>query len=195
MSKAIDLTPRMRTKARPGADGVDILGAHVGFGMATLVKIANEFGVNKSNEKPATILRGCEKWADLETAQKLEGVQLMIHCKGREFPDLFKMGKTIQAVAADQEVSGETEAFYTDDDLVNHEVREAIRYKMLLKKVLSFCKVIYANAKDQDLVLVEITTQKNGESAIDAIFRGGAEEMDAMLSITEVTNFDFSEDN
>jgi len=191
---AIDLTARVRTKANHANGTFDVLGAHFGFGMGSLVGIANEFGVKKSNEKPATILRGCEHTADLEAATRLAGTQFLVHCKGREFAHLFKISDNVRNFVGELSVSGLEETFYSEDDMADSDIREAIQYKIMFKKVLSYCKVIYNNSRDDDLVIVEVTTQKNGEGAIESVFRGGVDECDILLSITEVTNFDFSED-
>jgi hypothetical protein len=94
-----DLTPRIRTKREFSDDGGSVSGhrvlaAHFAFGMRNLNSIAREFGVEKSNAKDTTILRGCDHVANPQTAEALKGCQFMVHCKGREFPDIFSLSRS-----------------------------------------------------------------------------------------------------
>jgi hypothetical protein len=193
-----DLTPRVRTaRSLDDTNGTPyrVLGTHFGFGMRNLNSIAREFGVERSNAKDATILRGCDHVADQEVAQALSGHQFLVHCKGRETPTIFSISDKVQKVAGGQVVSGLTEFYYDEATVSDPEQAEAIKYKIMFKKILAFSKVVTVNANDNDLVIIEVTTQKGGEGAIDAIFRGATEEADVYLSITEVTDFDFDQES
>lgn len=181
------LEPRVFSKPNLDHSSFTVHSAVFPFHIRTLDRITAEFGCDRSNEKAVTIERGCIATADLEVAKKLEGKRFLLDMSGRELPILLgHFAKDTLAVIAEQVPDSENEPFITD--LVG-EAREAIKFKLMLKKVLQYGRLLCLNQDDNNLILFEITTQPNGAGVVQAAFGGGAEDCDKWCSIVEATDF------
>ncbi len=192
-TNATNLTPRIITRRNYDGSDVSIHSAMFGFATRTLNGIAGEFQVDKSNEKAATILKGCKATAKQEIANQLMGSKFIVDRSGAEIavgvsqPGGF--GSAVRNLIKEIVPTGENETFYGEADIANPDVREAIRYKILLKSILMYGQLIYVNKQDQNLLTFTVTGEQKGEGLVEAIFMGAAEEKDLFISIAETTNF------
>lgn len=188
-----DLTPRIVTTPNYRTNGVNFHSAYFGFGNSNMSAIAREWNVEKSNAKDSTIMRGVTHWGDSSVASKLVGHRFLVDRQGRAIaPFLGFFTNAARELATDIVIDGE-ENFYQPEDMGDQDVREAVRYKCFLKKLLLYSKLVYCNPQDQSMITFEVTGQQTGEGLIQAIFGGGVEEADLFLSFTEITNFSLSE--
>lgn len=194
MSEAKNLTPRIITRRNFDTGAVDVLSAHFAFGVRTLVAIADEFGVEKSNEKATTIMRGFNRNANVEVAHKIKGHRFILDRSGRSLP-MFLGHFTPQTrdIVSNITVCGGNEGFYKDEEMLNVDLQEAVKYKVLLKQILMLSRLLYINKTDQNILTFEVTGDSHGEGLIQAVFQGGAEDRDLYFSLTETTNFKLSE--
>ncbi len=184
--------PNVITRAKDGG-GSSVHSASFIFHIKRLADIANEFGVERSSEKGATIKRGVEAHARADIAERLRDRTFLIDRAGRELPLCVGSfdAETIDVVR-DFHPNPQNEMF--EEDLVGTTL-EATRYKLWLKSVLQFARLIHVDEKDDNLMLFRIDTEPTaGEGTVDALFRAGGEEKPIYVSVTEVTNFNLAEE-
>lgn len=181
------LEPRVFSKPNLDHSDFTVHSAVFPFHVRTLDRIATEFGCERSNEKAVTIERGCQATADLETAKKLEGKRFLLDMSGRELPIcLGSFSKETLEVINEQVPDSQNEPFIAD--LVG-EAREAVKFKLAVKKILQYGRLLCTNQTDNNLVLFEVTTQPNGTGLVQAVFNGCVDDADKWCSMTEATNF------
>ncbi len=179
--------PQVKTLFHPDKEKVITHSASFIFNFKSLKNIADELCVAKSNEKSRTILQGFNTNAKVDIAKKLSGKRFLIDAQGRELPPAigYFQDDTL-AVVGDFLPTLDNEKFIEDLQGDNY---ESTRYKLMLKSILWFGRIIHVNNLDGRLILWEITTEPIGQGLIEAIFMGGAEERDYYVSLTETTNF------
>lgn len=191
MSQSLDPTIVTRQNLAAGNGSVLTCSAQFTFNVKTLADIANEFDVDKSNEKGVTILRGCKRQARKDLADYLRGRKFLIDRAGRELPTA--MGsfepETLKVISS----------FVPDSDNERFEINpvgltyEAIRFKLFLKSVLQFARLLYTNEQDENLMMFVIDSDPHaGEGFIEALFQAGGEDRNIHVSMTEVTNLRFA---
>lgn len=184
--------PHLITRGDPVTGRYDTHGVAFTFYVGNMQKISNEFVVAKSNEKGATILRGCKALGNSVLATKLKGKTFLLDRMGRELPP--GIGKFSPEVISEAAVFTPNADNERHEDNLTGDVFEATKFKLLLKSILPFCRLIYTSELDDNLILFRVDGDPNaGEGLIEAIFRAGAEDRDIYVSLTETTNFQLME--
>lgn len=161
------------------------------FNVGTLNDISKEFGVPKTNEKASTISKGCAATANPEIAKQLVGKRFLVDTSGREIPPCIGyFDDTTIDVANSFAPTYDNELFITD---LTGPAYEATKFKLLLKAIALYGKLLHANAKDDKLMTFEIMSEPVGGGLIEALFASGASEVPIDISITEITNFKLME--
>jgi hypothetical protein len=189
-----DLTPRLITTNSLEKQSVDVNSVHIGFGNSNIASIAKEWDINRSNAKDTTIMNGVREAADRDIALQIKGHQFMIDRSGRQMaPFLGHFTSKLRELASAIVVDGGSEHIYDENQMLESDVVEAVRYKILLKKILLYSRITFCNHQDGNLITFEVTGEETGEPLVQAVFQGGAEEQDLYLSLTETTNFSLEE--
>lgn len=167
------------------------------FNIKNLQSISAEFEVSKTNEKSTTILKGCKNKARLKIAERLAGHKFLIDRSGRELPiSIGSFSPEVIELLSDngdpELIPSDTNELFTNGDL-SGEVRDAIRFKLLLKSILMHSKLLYNNENDPNLLTFRIDTEQCGDGLINALFMNGSEDRDIYVSFTETTNFKLEE--
>ena len=195
MSTVKKLDPRIVTVRDFATDKVETTSAQFAFGCRNLPAIAKEWSVDRSNAKDLTISRGVQHWSDRELALKLVGHTFMIDRDGRNMmPALGRFSPAVKDALRDIVVTGETETFYSEDELLDESVRVAIRVKIFLKKILRYCRLTAINHTDGNIICFTVTGEDNSsDGLVSCLFQGGVEEKDLFITITETTDFELEE--
>ncbi len=192
-TEARSLDPTVVTRADLASNTVVTHSAQFVMNIKTLADIANEFGVDRSNEKGATILRGCRELARKDVAERLAGRKFLIDRAGRELPvAVGTFSPEVLREIQDYIPSADNERFIPDLTGLRS---DATRFKLFLKSVLLYGRVCYTNPGDDNLVVFQIDTEQDaGLGLIEALFRSGGEDRAINMSLTEVTNIRIAED-
>lgn len=183
--------PRVISRRSETGDSADIHSAIFCWNIKTLDRIAAEFGVDRSNEKDKTILRGFTKWANLEVAKRLVGRRFILDMRGREIPiAIGRFSKETLEVVDSFVPDSSSEPFLPD--LVG-EARDATKFKLFLKATLMHTRLIYTNEADNGLLMYEIIEEPKGEGVLQAAFLGGSGDENVWCSVTEITDFKLEE--
>jgi hypothetical protein len=181
------LQPKILSRRSPSGDNVVIHAATVCWNIKTLESISAEFGVDKSNEKAVTLQRGFEHTANLEVAKRLEGRRFMMDMQGRDLPyAIGRFEKETLELVDGFVPDGCNEPFIAD---IMGEARDATRFKLMLKAVMLYTRLLYTNESDNDLLIFEVITEPKGDGTIQAAFRGCSEDRNLWSSLTEVSGF------
>lgn len=179
--------PRVISRANIDHSETSVHSAIFCWNIRTLDRIVSEFGCDRSNEKATTIQRGCRKTSNIEIAKKLAGKMFLVDMEGREPP--IMMGKFAQdtlSVIQDFVPDSMNEPFIED---LYGEARDATKFKLMMKSVIQYSRLLYVNEKDENLILMEVTTEPCGDGLVNAMFRAGSQDADLWCAITEATNF------
>jgi hypothetical protein len=184
--------PHLMTRGDPVSGRYEVHGAAFTFYVGNMQKISNEFDIPKSNEKGVTILRGCKAMGSSTLAAKLKDHTFLLDRLGRELPP--GVGKFSPEVIAAAETFTPNANNERHEDNLTGDVFDATKYKLLLKSLLPYGRLMYTNEGDDNLLLFRVETDASaGEGLIEAIFRAGAEDRDIFMSLTETTNFQLME--
>lgn len=189
--QSLDPTVVTRPDLTKGAGTVRTCSAQFTFNIRTLADIANEFDVDKSNEKGVTLTRGCKHQARKDIADRLRGRKFLIDRAGRELPTAmgFFEDETLRVVG-DFIPDSTNERFHMDPVGLEY---EAIRFKLFLKAILQHARLLYTNEQDENLMVFQVDPDATaGEGFIQALFQAGGEDRNIYVSMTEVTNLRFS---
>lgn len=184
-------SPRVISRASMDRTKVSTYSAMFCWNIRTLDNIASEFGCERSNEKAVTLVRGCQRTADIEIAKQLAGKRFLLDMSGRELPIMLgEMSQDTLKVVEGFVPDSMNEPFIKD---LYGEARDAIKFKLMLKAVINYGRILYTNEKDENLILFEVTTEPCGEGLINAMFRAGSTESDMWCSVTEAGTFNLED--
>lgn len=179
--------PRVISRRSPNGEAVNIHSAIFCWNVRTLDRISSEFGVDRSNEKAVTLLRGFQKHANAGVAAKLIGRRFLLDMRGRELPTCLGTFSKDTLDVVDQYVpDGDNEPFVAD--LIG-QAREAVKFKLLLKNILMYSRLLYTNESDNAILTFEVISEPKGEGVLQAAFCGCSSDEDMWCSITEITDF------
>lgn len=179
--------PRVISRASMNHNRVTIHSARFCFAIKTLDRIAAEFGCDKSNDKSVTLLRGAKATADADIASRLVGKRFMVDMAGREIPiALGKFSQDTLDIVEEQVPDSMNEQFVQD---LTGEARDATKFKLMLKAILMYGRVMYLNDRDQNIIMFEVISEPTGEGLVNAVFRAGSDDADLWCSITEASEF------
>jgi len=191
MSEPNILKPQVRTRYNEKLGKTMKHSATFRFNISNLNDIAREFGVTKTNEKATTIVKGCQAVGNADIAAKLIGRRFLVDTSGRELPACVGHFDDLTVSIADSfSPTYDNELFETD---LTGSVFEAIKYKLLLKAIALYGKLLHANAKDDKLMTFEVMSEPVGGGLIEALFQSGTSETPIDISLTEITNFKLME--
>jgi len=194
MSRAKDITPRYITHNNLRDDTVDVSSIHVGFGNSSIKGIALEWGVDRSNAKDTTIIKGVQERADREVAERVVGHRFLVDRGGRNMaPFLGRFSQEVRDSVKLITPDGTNEFLYPQNQMLDPAVLEAVKYKIWLKQILLYSRLEHSNHLDGNLLTFCVTGQETGEGLVGALFQGGNENCDLYLSMTEITDFKFEE--
>lgn len=183
--------PRVISRRSSDGQTVEINSAIFCWNIKTLDRISTEFGVDRSNEKDKTIQRGFAKHANLEIAKRLEGRRFIMDMRGRELPIcLGRFSQQTMDIVNGFVPDSDNEPFIQD---LLGESRDATKFKLLLKSLLMYTRLLYTNESDNSLLTFEVITEPKGEGVLQAAFLGGSADADVWCSLAEITDFKLGE--
>ncbi len=186
-----------RDKNRIG--GIAVNSVCFGFGVSSMDNIVNEFQCSRSNEKLATVLRGCNEWADPEVANKLIGKKFLIHANsdGVNLPGFFgAFDEDVEEQITILQVNSLIETYHSSNDISDPDKKFVIKAKSLLKKIIMYCKINYVNDEASNFMVIEVTGQKSGHEVVSAIFASAVgTDQDLSLSMAQVNSFKMEDDS